>query len=1229
MRKILTIIMLCIMSFVFVSCVSGDDQSDHQHSYVLGKCECGATDPDYVPHKHSFVDGVCSCGEEDPEYYPPHEHSFSDGKCTGCGLTDPSYKPDYGSATVFAPGDTVMLVGIDAGGTQFARDAAEVLDKMLSSLGGRAYLGSEFNMNAPLEVIIGYKDETRPATVMAYKILESMERESYFSMRYAVYADNGCIAIAYDLNEYTNAHIFDAIGEELLSSLFTDKGYIAYPKGKIAAGNVDLIKYQQELDDTEKGEEWKILAETVGADIAAACKTFYTIYDEKLPLWVANLYDPGIGGFYASSGGRDGVSFGPDLQCTVQLIRFIVQTGMIDNIGTDWQAFIPEFMQQQMIYFAKSIQHKNGFFYHPQWGKDAVDAVISRRGRDLGWGESLLEGFGSAPVYTTPNGVKGDGISADEYWNELVANGLALSDKPYIWGSNLTSGAQSIALTSSLRASIEQTVSDVLLSSSVILTASYDTNTYLDSHVNFINYLLVRLIPGMHSNPYNMGNEVGSAGSEIRQVSNKLGIYTYTPGDEANTAGASAEDYKHYDGKTVVEMLTDTLIEHINPETGLWGDLTAAAPLGTEFRYTNGFMKTIASLTGNGVPYPTEYVVKAANALVAGILGDEESTSNCCDIYNVWTCIGLLRSNLRLIDDAALREEVEASIDDILAENAAEAILNTFEKIKGYKKYDGGFAHNYYTGTGVHQNLPVGVAALNQSDVDGTCISTTGLRRAMFEALNYPSGIVPKMYYEADWMRMLELFISQSPVIKYSYEGESGIESFDFEDELPHSSYLSISDNGKLENNLTSVKLGDRGVGKITKFTKGAQFYMDWKPNHKSPAANATYFEFDMRFGELQAAAEPIELRFYDGNNSTKRIYTLYIYATGLKSGMSVYLAPKTDSKNKVEVAKVGEWFNVRLSYFSADGEQPAAFKVYVNGEDTPVIVDEKFESGTAIPASNIGFARFLTMANFSGEFYVDNLRFAREMIDYTYDKPTHNIGAVNTPDTPSAPSTGSSTVTKDGVVTFDGATSFPIKADNGAVIKNSSQSGWKGNIILAKEGDNTFVRAEDLYLGKSDTETVDEGQFVIHYEFPKNIGVGDTFVFEGKFRASALADGSYNPLNYSFDITLRNAGGTRAYRTYFGDGSVGLNAKNGKVTGVWNTGEWFTLRIEYTVVGENAESATWDVKLYINDTLVDTSNEKSDYTFCASKDISSVGILISAYNQGIFDIDDIKAYRK
>ena len=46
----------------------------HEHSFVEGKCECGESDPNYVPpHEHNFVEGKCECGESDPDYVAPEQ----------------------------------------------------------------------------------------------------------------------------------------------------------------------------------------------------------------------------------------------------------------------------------------------------------------------------------------------------------------------------------------------------------------------------------------------------------------------------------------------------------------------------------------------------------------------------------------------------------------------------------------------------------------------------------------------------------------------------------------------------------------------------------------------------------------------------------------------------------------------------------------------------------------------------------------------------------------------------------------------------------------------------------------------------------------------------------------------------------------------------------------------------------------------------------------------------
>ena len=51
-----------------------DIEVPHEHNFVEGKCECGESDPNYVPpHTHNFVEGKCECGESDPDYVAPEQ----------------------------------------------------------------------------------------------------------------------------------------------------------------------------------------------------------------------------------------------------------------------------------------------------------------------------------------------------------------------------------------------------------------------------------------------------------------------------------------------------------------------------------------------------------------------------------------------------------------------------------------------------------------------------------------------------------------------------------------------------------------------------------------------------------------------------------------------------------------------------------------------------------------------------------------------------------------------------------------------------------------------------------------------------------------------------------------------------------------------------------------------------------------------------------------------------
>ena len=1142
-------------------------------------------------------------------------------------------KADYGDATVYLDGDEVMIV---LGGSSDTGSFTE-LDFWLTMMGVKVTYGNQYMIDQEYEIVVGNLPD-RPVSVRAYQLLERMDRESPFEARYLIYAEGGKVAIAYDENIYTSIQPLPYFIGDFVAEYAANKEYFAASKGILAMGSIDLIEEQEELDKEFLAEKWKKLEQATSTEIADAFRQLYSMYNDRIPLWVANLYDPGVGGFYASSAGRNGISYGPDVQCTAQLLTFIKSSGMVDGLSSNEPiSFIPEAMQQQMIYFAKSLQDTNGYFYHPQWGKEATDAKLSRRGRDLGWATDILEIFGSRPQYKAANGTAGDGVSASEYWARLN-NGLP-EPYSYMYTPTEFTITQKKTVTASMETSVAAAVSKVI-------AAADDSTAYLKSHKAFIDYMLDTIVPGMRGNPYSYGNTLNATYSQIGSYSNSLGAYTYSEGDGAR--------YQPYDGMTLKEITISVLNSCINPEIGMWGTIIPTKPLGNEFYYINGYFKVISLYNSWGFAYPAEYIPKVANAIMSTLMGDEPSTTNICEVYNVWYAVTYLRNNLKYLgaqdyatdadgnaildgdgNPVKLADYIKEQVNATLKEHAAAAIITTYGKIKGYQKLDGGFSHSYTSGTSSHQGLAVSTGE-NISDVDATCIGSTGLTRNIFSALGIASYKIP-LYTESDWMRMLEIFLTQGPVIKHGGAASTDSSVHDYERDIPTSSHLKVVSNGVAANTFTQTDLDGDGVGVYDKVQPTAQMYLDWKINHTSGAVNTVAFETDILFDDLKNSKEAIELRFYNGKNANTRIYTLNIYTSNVADGSEILIAPKSDTSKKVAVGKVGEWFKLSLRY-SVGMDGVGWFKVYVNDSQTPVIVDAKSETGETYVPLNVGYARFIPMTSFTGKIYFDDTAFKHCETTITNDAPTHNAGASG--GSGSGSGSGGSTSnktspTKDGAITFEGTNAFNVTADNKVTVSNKTQPGFAGSVGFAVEEGNTFIRITDPHLSDSapEGELKDSGQCILLIDRPEYTGELNTFVFEAKFRSKDISDSvKLSEWLASFDLTLRNSSSARVYRTYFGGGQIGLNNNSSQSSAPESgrvEGEWFTLRLEYTVIGDSIDTASFDVKCYVNDNLVASSTQKTKHEFCDSKSIDKVGILLSKEFVGILDIDDIKIYQK
>ena len=698
--------------------------------------------------------------------------------------------------------------------------------------------------------------------------------------------------------------------------------------------SIGEIAEQRKKDSKELAVLWDNLAAEAGggekgAAVADAFRKLYSMYGSSLVNWSATLYDKGHGCYYTSSVGRDTDGFLPDIESTVQMLRFIEGSGMLRECGNNWATGIPRWMLHEIAYYAKSLQDENGFFYHAHWAKETADELISRRARDLGWATQILAAVGDAPQYDTPSGIPGNGKDADELWASF--------------NTELPPPPAAAALFHKKRGAVRSTAEKA-----ADQKRSGDSVAYLKSHTAFADYLRERLIPGMKKNPYFFGNEIGETYRQVAAFTKKLGKYEWRAED--------GDKYSEYDGMNISDILIHELDKAINPDTGMWGDLRPTKPTGKEFLYTNGFMKGMAAYNGLRYPYPKKYLSVVANALMDSLLGDEPSTGNICEVYNSWTSVCRLRENLQYVDDESLKREIVDSFNSILIEKAPEAILNTYEKIKGYKKADGGFAHSYYRGTPDHQGMPISTTE-NAGDVDATCIGSTGLTRVMFEALGLTR--VP-ILMTSDWMNYLNILENLEPVSKI--KSQKAI--IDFEDGSTHTAFG--VDGGSCSvipfEGSRAMKVTSKASGAGLKVTPTARLY------------DGDYFLFEaaLHFPKESEGAE-----YALSLTNSKGEAPVYAKIAVTKEKITVS-CPELGLKKELALGDVGKTFTLKLEYRATVGES-SELSIFSDGKPVATLKNTDTESSehpAGYPARAITGFKLITLTDTECAFFIDDIIF-------------------------------------------------------------------------------------------------------------------------------------------------------------------------------------------------------------------------------------------------------------
>ncbi|MBQ2877248.1 MAG: hypothetical protein IJE25_09580 [Clostridia bacterium] len=806
---------------------------------------------------------------------------------------------------------------------------AEKLESELRQMvGSRGFVEIIYGMlssDADVNIIIG--ESASATSAAAYARLAEIRSDRLFSeAKYVIKSSGREVAIAYDPNEYTDLQTVDYAAEELMASFIRSSDAFSF-EDHISENELDLIAIQKEIDVAEEQTEWAELydfaidkyGEENGTAVVDAIKEYYGIRSDNLVVWYANLYDPGIGGFYASNSGKKYSGFMPLLETTGQLLGHLASYGVFSPKGNSSKAALPEHIRAQIIYYAKSCQDpESGYFYNPQLGKAETDKTVVRRGRDLSRVTSMLSSLGSKPTYDCPNGTKGDGITADEYWE---STGLPLELKPYVPESLEAYESYLESLTSTLGADTEEAVAALVSYVALTSSTTEDSEAYLKSHASFAEYLDSKDIDGK---PYSVGNEFNGTYKLIQVASDKLGAY-------ASEEGAAETPW--YEGMTLCDMLIDYMTRHINSK-GLFGAISEGSTdelEGIKFENANGFFKMITIYNAWGVEYPEPML--AAKGLLTSIKGDEPSTGNVCNVYNSWNALSSLMSNVNktYAEPVFTKEEKEAVIAYIaeaLGDDGPAAIKNSYEKQKAYACEDGTFSNAVSSSAATFPGgLPAGLGG-KEGNVDAIGFGFAATMNSIYSVMGLTSAKV-SYHHDYHYLIFIEEILNVEPVtvkLGKAVNDEAyrnGWDNYSI-DEYRRIATYTLGGEGN------SVEFVDDGTGntlfKVDKISGTTATVIQQYCTYEEENATKLVFGARIRIAELRQNAQ---IQFSIGGSSVSPFMTLcQSTSTSLGGTMNV--------NSKASTSKIGDWFDIRIEYqiTARDAEgTPTAFRMdtYIN----------------------------------------------------------------------------------------------------------------------------------------------------------------------------------------------------------------------------------------------------------------------------------------------------------
>jgi len=735
------------------------------------------------------------------------------------------------------------------------------------------------------EIVIGdtNRDISKKARLELRRVIKSDESHVSF----VIYSDGSSIAMMFEDDEYGLDAAMMADIDFFIESIVPTYGDTALESGVLFSGSSDPIEYQRVLDQKAKDRQWEALFATAGAEVVASTKNYYSMYSDRIISWMADLYDPETGAFYFSNSGRNTEGYLPDIEATFDVLSMIENSGMIDHLGGSYSN-LPEWFLVKMARWVKSLQDPNGYYYHPQWGKELTDTKPNRRSRDLSYGNGILFAGNLTPTYDQPGGTKGDYTLNDG--TKVDANGNPISEN---------------ALTSKLSMSAATAVSKVIPTSPTYVA------DYLKDAASFRAYLYSL---DLKNDSYVVGNRLSNQVAEIKQRDKEL-------------------------GGTLIPILEKWLIEFQNPANGMWEWRSETDPTYSPYQGVNGVLKLLTLFNVLGIEYPNP--IPASESIIKAIYTDEEDVHSVCDVYNTWYALEDLFKNLKTHSkDMTQTQKVIGEIRNRLRADAPELIDLTATKVALFIKKDTSSSFGRNESSATSQGMRVCVPHTNEGDTNATLINTFGTLNHMFNVFGWDN---PRMFGKADYYNFMQMIKDQSPVIK---NAEPAPDPLDFEDDSISSvpAALNLEKCTSDGEKIVIEDPTDSDKGNVFKYesTPTGHDVLYIPCQSASLTASCFIFESDVYISTKQ---EGYFLRFYIDTSYT---VGLVIYDGVIHFVDTTTTGSNRFEQDLGFTANLDEWFNIRIEYYSGDKET-VRMKLYLNGEC--VAVSDSFnDEGYGVP---------------------------------------------------------------------------------------------------------------------------------------------------------------------------------------------------------------------------------------------------------------------------------------